>query len=152
MARRDDGHVYHDREARVKVHFNVSTASIYNILRGRREVQQDSRLPTGHRNHGAGTVYLDGCQQPGSSGSASTPTSTPPLSIHARESDYSYSRSSTTSRGKGTGRQADGSSIEGTCVGIKLGEVQYDHRQELLYKGLALEDAMVHYGETTKSS
>ena len=35
MVRREGDQVYRDREARVKVHFNVSTPSIYDILTGR---------------------------------------------------------------------------------------------------------------------
>ena len=34
VVRREDVQVYRDREALVKVHFNVSTPSIYNILTG----------------------------------------------------------------------------------------------------------------------
>ena len=34
MVRREDDEVYRDREARAKVHFNVSTPSIYKILTG----------------------------------------------------------------------------------------------------------------------
>ena len=32
--RREDGHAYRDWKARVKVHFNESAPSVYNILRG----------------------------------------------------------------------------------------------------------------------
>ena len=68
---------------------------------GQREVQPDSRHRTGH-DHGAGTVHPDSRQQPGSSGSAAIPTSTPPLFIYERGRHNTYSSSGTTSRGQGT--------------------------------------------------
>ena len=118
FVQREDDQVYRDREARVKIHFNVSTASIDNIHTGQEKYKLDSRHQTRHRNHGAGTVHLDSMQQPGSSGSAATPTSTSSLPIYERGSHYSCSSSGTTSSRQETRRQADGNSIEETYGAI----------------------------------
>ena len=74
--------------------------------RGRRSTTRQPASNWTSYTQGAGTVHLDSRQQPDSSGSAATPTSTSLLPIYERGSNYSYSSSGTTLRGQKYRRQA----------------------------------------------
>ena len=107
VARWGDDKVYHDQAARVKVHFNVSTPCIYDMLMG-----QEQYLSTVDNN-----LVQEAAQQH---------QSVPHLSL---SSNWGMTTRTAAGVRRHEGKEADdkrpGISTEETCGAIRYGEVQH---------------------------
>ena len=149
MVRREDDQIYCDREARVKVYFNVSTPFVYNILTGQEKYNPTVGTKLDIIITGREQYSSTDSKQPGSSGSAATPTSTPPLPIYEWGSHLLVQQQwyDVTSTRKQTTRGLE----------FDRGDVRH-HQHHNLSGGAAvrgtgqyLTDDLVHHGGSTKT-
>ena len=134
VARWGDDKVYHDQAARVKVHFNVSTPCIYDML-----TRQEQHLSTVDNN-----LVQEAAQQH---------QSVPHISL---SSNWGITTRTAAGVRRHEGKEADdkrpGISTGETCGAIRSGKVQHHQSAGLLYMELALLDDMVHHGDITRPS
>ena len=155
VVQREDDQVCRDREARVKVHFNVATPSMYQMLTGQENYNStvSTKLDivlTGQEQYesyistvGSNLVHVESHQHQ------------PLLRL------FLSTNGGVTTRTAAVVRRQEGKKPEDKRHGIRStrrtapsdqGRFSTITRQELLYKELALTDDLVHNGDSTRPS